>query len=425
MNLVFRSARLLGGSLHQTVADVWVKNGRIEQIGPSLQVEAGREVRSPNLCLSAGWCDLRTHLPDPGHESREELSTLHRAAAAGGFADVLVLPNSQPVRQTKASIGFARQPLAGSPVRLLAAAALTLDAAGKDFTDMLDLHQAGAVAFTDGEQPSWDADLLLKSLQYLAQVDALVIQRPEEPTLARHGQMHEGLVSNQLGLRGIPAMAEELMLQRDLRLLAYAAATFSLRPRLHFSLLSTEAGVGLVRKAQKEGLNVTADTAAHYLAFTDEDLSGFDALLKVSPPFRTRADVNALRQGLADGTLQAVVSDHCPLDEEAKNLEFDLAEPGISSLETTFATANTYGNLPLETLIERLTTGPRAVLNLASVSIETGQTALLTAFDPDAIVIPDPKSWQSKGRNNPFFGKNLKGKVLGVIRGHEAWLADA
>ena len=175
MDVVFRSARLLGGPHNGTVADVWVRNGRIEAIGASLQAGNAHEVRSPHLCVSVGWCDLRTHLPDPGHEAREDLQSLHRAAAAGGFADVVILPNSEPVRQTKADLAYATRPLPGSPVRLLAAAALTLDTAGKDFTDLLDLHQAGAVAFTDGQVPSWNADLLLKSLQYLAQVNALAV----------------------------------------------------------------------------------------------------------------------------------------------------------------------------------------------------------------------------------------------------------
>lgn len=418
MNLLFRSARILDplSPFHQQVLDVWVENGVIRKIGENLPAApAGQEIQAQGLSLSPGWLDLRVHAKDPGYEAKEDLYSLRRAAVAGGFTEIVLLPNTKPVAQTKESLGYFRRFSEEQVVTFLPAAALTLGCDGKDFTEMLDLHHAGAAAYTDGEHPVWNADILLKSLQYLAQVNGLLIQRPEEPTLTVHGQMHEGTVSTLLGMRGIPAMAEELVIQRDLRLLEYAVETFDLRPRLHFSLVSTGRSVQMIREAKAKGLPVTCDTAAHYLAFTDGDLVSFDTNLKVMPPFRPASEIDALRAGLLDGTIDALVSDHYPQDAESKNLEFDLAEFGISSLETTFATALTYGNLGLEKVLELFTTRPRAVLGRTPVTIAEGQIANLTVFNPEEEWTVTPADWKSKGRNTPFFGKTLKGRVLGIV----------
>ncbi|PMD98425.1 dihydroorotase [Siphonobacter sp. BAB-5405] len=418
MNLLFRSVRIIDphSAFHNQVVDVWIEDGIIRKMGENLAaISSGQEIRQEGLCISPGWCDLRVHAKDPGYEAKEDLYSLKRAAAAGGFTEVVLLPNTKPVVQRKESLNYFRSFSEDQAVQFLPTAALTLGCEGKDFTEMLDLHHAGAVAFTDGEEPIWNADILLKSLQYLAQVNGLLIQRPEEPTLTVHGQMHEGNMSTMLGMRGIPTMAEELMIQRDLRLLEYAVETFDLRPRLHFSLVSTARSVELIRQAKAQGLPVTCDTAAHYLAFTDEDLVEFDTNLKVMPPLRPASEVEALRAALADGTIDALVSDHYPQDTESKNLEFDLADFGISSLETAFATALTYGNLGLEKVLELFTANPRSVLQRNPVTIAEGKIAQLTAFNPDEEWTVSLADWQSKGKNTPFVGKTLRGKVYGVV----------
>lgn len=418
MNLLFRSARILDphSPLHGQLADVWIEDGVIRKIGQHLSAASvGQEINIPGLCLSPGWCDLRVHAKDPGYESKEDLYSLKRAAAAGGFTEIVLLPNTKPVIQSKESLNYIRRFSEQQAVQFLPTAALTLGCEGKDFTEMLDLHHAGAVAYTDGEHPIWNPDILLKSLQYLAQVNGLLIQRPEEPSLTVHGQMHEGNVSTLLGMRGIPTMAEELMIQRDLRLLEYAVETFDLRPRLHFSLVSTARSVALIRQAKAQGLPVTCDTAAHYLAFTDTDLMSFDTNLKVMPPFRPAEEVEALRAGLADGTIDALVSDHYPQDAESKNLEFDLADFGISSLETAFATALTYSDLGLDKVLALFTSHPRSILKRSPVTIAEGQVAQLTAFNPEEEWTVSAAEWKSKGKNTPFLGKTLRGKVYGIV----------
>ncbi|MBC7891080.1 MAG: dihydroorotase, partial [Sphingobacteriaceae bacterium] len=358
------------------------------------------------------------HAKDPGFEAKEDLTTLSRAAAAGGFTEVALLPNTKPVVQTKEGVLYVKRFGEGQLVRLHPMAALTLHTEGQDFTEMLDLHHAGAVAFTDGEHPAWNADLLLKSLQYLAPVGGLVINRPEEPTLAKFGQMHEGHVSTRLGLKGIPPMAEELMIARDLRLLEYLLdQPGAARPRLHFALLSSAGAVELVREAKKRGLPVSADVAAQHLALTDEALTNFDTNLKVSPPLRSEADRQALWAGLTDGTIDAIVSDHHPHDVESKHLEFDQADFGAVGLETAFAVANTFNEnrLSLEELIEKITVAPRRLLGLKQPVFEEGQAANLTVFDPIAEWTLTEAGLRSRAKNSPFLGVPLNGKAVAVI----------
>jgi len=420
MNLLLLSARIIapGSPHHGQVRDVLVENGRIARLSEKIEPESYQTLRGENLHVSAGWFDLRAHAKDPGYEAKEDLSTLSRAAAAGGFTEVALLPNTRPVVQTKEGVLYVKRFGEGQLVRLHPMAALTLHTEGQDFTEMLDLHHAGAVAFTDGEHPAWNADLLLKSLQYLAPVGGLVINRPEEPTLAKFGQMHEGHVSTRLGLKGIPPMAEELMIARDLRLLEYLLdQPGAARPRLHFALLSSAGAVELVREAKKRGLPVSADVAAHHLALTDEALTNFDTNLKVSPPFRSEADRRALWTGLADGTLDAIVSDHHPHDVESKHLEFDQADFGAVGLETSFAVANTFNEnrLSLEDLIEKIAVAPRRLLALPQPVFEEGQPANLTVFDPGTEWTPTEAGLRSRAKNSPFLGARLKGKAVAVL----------
>jgi dihydroorotase len=416
MKVLIRAARLLDPASpdHGQRRDWYVENGVLR---PLNEAPAEAEVlEGSDLHLSVGWFDGRVHGKDPGSEQKEDLTSLSRAAAAGGFTEIGLLPNTKPVGQTKESLHYVRRFSQDQPVVLHPMAALTLGCEGHDFTELLDLHQAGALAFTDGERPVWNADLLVKTLQYLAQVGGLVVQRPEEPTLTRHGQMHEGLVSTRLGLKGIPALNEELVVSRDLALLDYAAQTFDLRPRLHFATLSTAGAVELVRQAKARGLAVTADVAAHQLALTDEALADFDTRKKVNPPLRSEADRRALWVGLADGTIDAVVSDHNPQDDESKNLEFDLAEFGMSSLETTFAVANTHrGEVPLERLVAALTTGPRTVFSRPVPALTEGQLVNLTVFDPTARWTVRAGTFRSKSKHTPFEGTELTGRVVAIL----------
>lgn len=428
MDIVIRSVRVVDRASPQNgqVVDILVRNGLIASLSATnadTQPIAGSVViDAENGYVSAGWVDARAAANDPGHEHRETLGDLARVAAAGGFTDVALLPNTHPVVDAKDTLGYVRRTADGFPtVRLHPVAAITKAAAGEDFTDMIDLHRAGAIAFSDGDHPLQHPDLLVKTLQYLRPFGGLLINRPEDTRMTRFGQMHEGIQSTRQGLKGLPALAEVMAVERDLRLLAYVLETEpaapDAAPMLHFTCLSAAESVALIRQAKAQGLPVSCDVAAHQLAYTDEALHGFDTNLKVNPPFRSAADVAALWAGLADGTIDAVVSDHHPFEEEAKNVEFDVAEFGVLGAETVFALLQTHNQnrLSLPDLIDRLTTGPRRMLRLPPVIVAEGQPAALTIFDPAA-------SWTyarslSPAKNSPLLGQMLTGKVVGTVLG--------
>ncbi|CAG4990166.1 Dihydroorotase [Dyadobacter sp. CECT 9275] len=425
MKVIVRSARVIDNSsaLNGQVKDLLIEDGIIKQIGDDLTSEGASEYSGNGLCVSNGWVDMRVASRDPGFEHKEDLVSVREAAARGGFTEIVLLPNSSPVVHSKDTVRYLHQAGNIGAVRLHVAAAVTRNAEGVDFTEMMDLHAAGAIAFTDGEYPIQNADLLLKTLLYLQPLNTLLMNRPEDRQLALYGQMHEGVTSTLIGMKGIPSLAEEMMVIRDLKLLEYTLenrAYSATAPSLHFSLISTSKAVDLIREAKAKGLPVSCDIAAHQLAFTDEDLIGFDTNLKVSPPFRSGADGESIRQGLADGTIDAIVSDHCPHDEESKNLEFDHADFGITGLETAFSTALAHCGLGTEQLIEKLTTRPRNILRLARQTISEGTEANLTFFEPETEWVFE-KSY-SKSKNSPFLNKTLKGKVRGILnRGEILW----
>lgn len=420
MKILLKLVKIIDDSsaLNGHTKDILIENSKIQQISDNIEANAEQVISGENLCVSAGWIDMRVSPKDPGYESKEDLNTLSAAAMAGGFTEIVTLPNTKPVVQTKEAIAYVKNFALSQLINIYPTGAVTKNCEGKDFTEMLDLHQAGAVAFTDGDHTLWNADILLKTLQYLAPIDALLMNRPEEPSMTIFGQMHEGIESTLLGMKGIPSTAEELMLMRDLKLLEYyLGQNFTPKSNscLHFSTISTKAGVELIRQAKQRGLPVSCDIAVHQLAFTDADLRDFDTNLKVNPPFRSQEDIDALKAGLLDGTIDVLVSDHNPQDEESKNLEFDMADFGAIGLETAFAVANTYSKLTIEQIISKLTTAPRKLLRLENVSIKEGNQANLSIFDPTIEWIYESKMIQSKSKNSPFIGKILKGKAKAVI----------
>ncbi|MFY7828221.1 MAG: dihydroorotase [Flectobacillus sp.] len=419
MKILIRSAKIIqkGADLNGQVRDIFIENGVIRQIGEGLSAEADEIIEGENLCVSLGWFDMRVHAKDPGYEHKESLYSLEKAALAGGFSEIALLPNTKPTVQTRESVHYLRK--SGDIIKFHPLAAVTLKCEGKDFTEMIDLHHAGAVGFTDGEHPIQNPDIFLKTLQYLSPIGSLLINRPEDTNLTHFGQMHEGAVSTLLGMKGMPQMAEEIMVMRDLKLLEYVVNTpfaevDTTLPLLHFSCISSAESVDLIRQAKAKGLPISADVAAHQLCFTEDDVMGFDTNFKVNPPLRTKADVEALWAGLADGTIDTIVSDHNPHDDESKNLEFDMADFGIIGLETLFGAVNTYNHtLSLEELIDKITLQPRKILRLPVPQLVEGTKANLTVFTTD-------EEWTyteilSNSRNTPFLGKTFKGKALVVI----------
>ena len=420
MKTLLKSVKIISiqSDYNGQVKDILIENGIIKAIADNIIEETAEIIQGENLHVSAGWIDMRVSPKDPGYESKEDLTSVCQAAMAGGFTQIVTLPNTKPIVQTKESIAYYRGFSNTQLVDILPAAAVTKNCEGKDFTEMLDLHHAGAVAFTDGDHPLWNADILLKTLQYLYPIDGFLMNRPEENTLAMFGQMHEGIESTMLGMKGIPSTAEELMVMRDLKLLEYAFSQHEKNPKssaLHFSTISTRRGVELIREAKAKDLPVSCDIAAHQLAFTDKDLREFDTNYKVNPPFRSIDDLKALQEGLVDGTIDAIVSDHNPQDEESKNLEFDMADFGIIGLETAFAVANTFGTLTIESLVEKLSESPRKLLRLSENIIKVGSLANITVFNPTKEWVFSEKDIRSKSKNTPFIGSQLKGKVVAVL----------
>lgn len=410
---------------HQQTVNIYIKEGKIQEIKPSsetIEVSESTHILEANYKkISIGWIDMRVLIPEPGLEHKETLATGATAAQWGGFTEILLLPNTDPVIQHKSQLAFVQKHNQQHLVKLHPTAAITLNTEGRELTEMIDLHHAGAVAFTDGTHAVWHSDILVKSLQYLQFFEGLLINRPEDKLLTQFGQMHEGKYSTLLGLKGMPALAEEMMIQRDLQFLEYAGG------KIHFSLISAAKSVELIRQAKQRGLQVTCDVAAHQLAFTDEDLQNFDTHLKVNPPFRTKIDQEALWEGLADGTIDAVVSDHNPQDSESKQLEFDLAEFGVLGLQTAFAVLHTQnlkrGNkaLSLEQLLEKITSHPRQILGLPVPCIAVGNEANLTLFDTELTWTFTAKDICSVAKNSPFIGHTFQGKALAVIHQNQLY----
>nr|WP_240336929.1 dihydroorotase [Rufibacter sp. SYSU D00308] len=392
------------------VVDLLLKDGKIKQIAPNIEADNVPVVTEPGLHCSIGWFDLIAFCGEPGYEHRETLENFTRAAAYGGFTEVACLPNLHPITQTRAAVEYFRYKAGQGIVKVHPIAAVTQDLDGKDLTEILDLKAAGAIAFSDGTDALQAEDAVVKALEYLKLFGGVLINRPENRKIANGGHMHEGVASTRLGLKGVPAIAEEMQVARDLQLLKYNGG------RLHLTQLSTAAAVDAVRQAKQEGLQVTCDVAAHQCAFTDETLVPFDANYKVSPPFRSETDKRALLAALQDGTIDTIVSAHLPWNEEGKELEFDLAEAGIIGLQTAFSVANETmaPQLDWQGIVEKLTVGSRKVVDLPVPELQEGASANLTFFHPTKTWTFQEQVNASAAKNSPFLGRQLQGCVWGT-----------
>jgi dihydroorotase len=393
------------------LADIRISNGRIQEIGHDLLANDSKVWQAQGAHISQGWIDVGVQAGDPGFEHREDLDSCAKAAAKGGFTELGIYPNTQPTIHSKSEILYILNRTRGGLVNFHPIGAVSQDCKGKDITEMLDMNQAGAVAFSDGKKSIQDAGLMLRALQYSKIFEGLIIHHPYNNTIAYSGQMHEGVVSTSLGLTGIPSMAEELMIERDLHLLEYSGG------RIHFANISTEKSVQLIAAAKKKGCRVTASVAAMNLAFDDGALTTFDSNYKVMPPLRGTTDKSALLQGLLDGTIDFISSNHTPLESERKQLEFSYADFGVINIETAFALTCTATKniLSLHELIEKWTTLPRGILGIPQAIIEVGGLANLTVFNPDQEWVYRENEILSKSCNSPLIGKTLTGKVLAVI----------
>ena len=419
MKILLKDARILdpGSSFHKKKKNILIRDGIITKIGGKTY-QSDEIIESNNLIVSPGWFDLRSNFNDPGFEQKEDLSTGCEAAASGGFTGVAVLPNTNPPVHSKNEITYLREGNNKRVTQLYPIAAVSKNLTGEELTEMLDLHNSGAIAFSDGDQPIWHTDILLKALQYLQKVNGLVINKPEDPRLNLFGNMHEGIVSTELGLKGMPSLSEEIIISRDLDLLEYAGG------RIHFSTISTSKSVELIRKAKRKKMHVTCDVAIINLIFDDTSVGDFDTNFKLNPPLRTKNDIKALLRGIEDGTIDAIVSAHSPQDSESKNLEFGLADFGATGLQTMLhALGIITEEIPLELLIEKITQGPRTVLGLKNPRIEEKTPAELTVFDPSLEWVYNELNNKSKSINSPFWKQKLRGKVLATFNNKKVYRA--
>jgi dihydroorotase len=410
MKILLQSPQIIdpNSPYHLKEKNILINNGRIAEIGDK-NYSADKVIKAEGMKLSIGWFDLGTSIPDPGYEHKEDLESGMRAAAAGGFTEIALLPNTSPAVQTKNEVSYLIKGNDTNMVRIHPLASVTRNNKGEELTEMIDLHEAGAAAFTDGLKPVWHTDIFLKSLQYLQKFDGLLIDHPEDVWLNLFGQMHEGINSTMLGLKGMPRIAEDIVVGKNLELLGYAGG------RLHLSRLSSAKAIDMVRAGKKK-LNVSCSITAYQALLDDSLLSGFDTNYKVNPPLREKPDQDALIKALKDGTIDVIISGHVPQDEESKSLEFDLADFGITGLQTTAANLVSLSKwVEWDVLLEKLTVNPRQLLNLEIPKIEVDEKANLTLLDPHRVWKFDERTNFSKAKNSPWFGQEITGKAVAVF----------
>lgn len=396
--------------------DVLVNQGIIEEIGQGLDGVGAKVIDAVGKYVCPGLIDMHVHLREPGYEYKEDIESGAKAAVMGGFTAVACMPNTNPVIDNAALVGYILQKAKETCCKVHPIAALTKGSLGKELTEMADLKAAGAVALSDDGQPVMDAGLMHRVMQYAAMLDMTVISHCEDLNLVAGGQMNEGPISTMLGLKGIPAAAEEVMVARDILL---AEAT---KCNLHLAHISRAGSVRMVREAKARGVRVTAEATPHHFTLTDEAVQGFNTNAKVNPPLRGRTDVEAIQQGLADGTIDVIATDHAPHAYHEKDVEFQFAPNGLVGLETAVGLVFSYlvqpGILTVPQAIAKLSWQPRRVLGLPGGRLEIGTVADITLIDPKLSEVVDPSKFQSKGKNTPFARWKLTGlPVLTMING--------
>lgn len=411
MKLLIRSAKIIDNEspFNNKIMDILVEDGNIKEIAPQIKAKkVDREISFDNLHVSQGWFDSSVNFGEPGYEDRETIENGLRTAALSGFTAVALNPGNDPVTDNKGAVSFLKNKAANQPVALYPIGALTRGSKGTEMAELYDMQQAGAIAFGDYQKAVSNPNMLKLALQYAQNFDALVLSFPQDNSIAGIGQVNENENSTLIGLKGIPALAEELQITRDLYILEYTGG------KLHIPTISTAKSVDLIRDAKEKGLDVTCGVAIHNLFFTDDMLKEFDTNAKVLPPLRTRADVKALLAGLRDGTVDMVTSDHSPMDVEHKKVEFDNALFGTIGLESAFGALHQL--VTLKTAVKLLTNG-RSRFNIPETFIDEGTPANFTFFDPETNYTFEEADILSTSRNSLFLGHELKGKVYGVLAG--------
>ena len=399
---------------HNQAVDILIGDGKIRQIGAGLDAGDAAVIEGDAICVSAGWVDAFADYREPGYEQKETIATGLEAAAAAGFTDVLLAPNTAPPVDDRGSVQHILSRAAGHAVSLRPLGALSKGIEGKALAEMLDMRAGGAIAFTDGWQPVQSAQLLLKALEYVKAFGGLVIQIPNDAALAAGGLMNEGPLSTRLGMPGTPVIAESLMVHRDIELLRYTGS------RLHLTGISTAESVALIRKAKEDGLDITCSVTPYHLALTEAALSSYSSAYKVTPVLRAEEDRKALLDALLDGTIDCIATHHRPQDWDAKEKEFEYAGEGMAVQETALgilleSIGRVGMKLGLPRLAEALSEAPRRIFGLKNETIGESASMPLTVFSAAGITRIERAAAQSLAYNNPFLGKDLPGRVLGIF----------
>jgi len=413
MTILIRQAHIIDphSPFHQSKQDIFIENGLIKKIGQLSGISADQIIEHNNLFISPGWMDLFVHFCDPGYEFKETLETGINAAAAGGFTEVMVLPNTQPVVSGKSQVEYIVQKSKNAAVTVHPSGSITKNTEGKELAEMYDMNDAGAIAFTDGLVPVQSAGLLLKALQYVKAFKGTLIQVPDDNTIGTHGLMNEGIISTRLGLPGKPVLAEEIQVARDIKLTRYADS------KLHFTGVTSAKSLEYIKRAKQTDSSITCSVTPAHLFFCDEDLQSYDTNLKLFPPLRSGNEREALKEAILSGLVDCISSHHQPHEYDSKVCEFEYAKPGMIGLESCYgAIGAVFGNqLTAEKWVELISINPRKILGLELPSLIEGAVANLTMFDPETTYTFTENAIKSKSKNSAFIGKKLKGKVIGII----------
>ena len=409
MKTIIRSAKIIDpkSPYHNKTVDILIADGCISKIDSTLSnPENYNEIKRDNLHISVGWFDSSVSLGEPGYEDRETIKNGLEVAAKSGFSGIALQPNSHPIIDNQSQVLFVKSKAQEAATELFPIGALTKESEGKDMAELYDMKNAGAIAFGDYNRSLSNANLLKIAMQYTQDFDGLVIAFAQDDKIKGNGVANEGIVSTRLGLKGIPNLAEEIEVARNLFLLEYTGG------KLHIPTISTAKSVTLIQEAKAKGLQVSCSVAVHHLVLNDEKLEEFDTRYKVTPPLRSEADRLALIEGVKNGIIDTITSDHNPIDIEHKKMDFDTAKNGTIGLESAFGALLTV--LPVETVVEKLTSG-RALFGLKTPSIIEGTPANLCLFNPDGKSTFTSDKILSKSKNSAFIGSEIKGEVYGIL----------
>lgn len=423
MQILLKGGTLVDpGSGRDEQTDILIRDGAIETMGKGINASAAQVIDLKGKIVTPGLIDMHVHLREPGFEYKETILTGCTAAAAGGFTAVCCMPNTNPPIDDESVIRFiqsrARVALGGL-VDVHPVAAVTIGRKGEHIAPLAEMAAAGAIAFSDDGDPVYDAEIMRRALEYARMFGKPIIQHAQDPSLAKGGAMNEGFTATALGLPGMPPIAEEIMIARDLKLVSYTGGQY------HVAHLSTAGSVELLRQARAQGQKVSCEVTPHHFTMTDDAVRSFDTNTKMNPPLRTADDVEAIKQGLRDGTVDVIATDHAPHSFDEKQVEYQAAPFGIIGLETAVGLVVTElvckNVITLYQMVEKMSTNPRRILGLPEVKIQEGEPANLTIIDPAGAWVVDPSVFKSLSKNTPFGGRRLTGRAVGVINNGQTY----